>query len=171
MLRTSDFLEKKLADVIENSHYHPILIIVLQSGACKVLYKCLSSLTVLECHRWRSCFQRECLPSPREQEPFISWSAYYSGGATVLEVCLVKSTWPIWTVRQRWMLESKETSRQTVVLGEVMEWLHSKRVVEGTVPRGYAKLRGDNRRELLIQNWSNAELHFPLFYLYSRIQI
>jgi hypothetical protein len=27
-----------------------------------------------------------------------------------VEVCLIKSTWPIWTVRQRWMLESKETS-------------------------------------------------------------
>jgi hypothetical protein len=70
----------------EFTDYHPILIIVvLQSGA---LY-CLSSLTVLECNRWRSCFQWW------EQEPFTSWTAYCRGGATVLEACFItgKARW------------------------------------------------------------------------------
>jgi hypothetical protein len=40
----------------EFTNYHPI-IIVLGHGAYKVLYKCLSSFTVLECHRWWSCFR------------------------------------------------------------------------------------------------------------------
>jgi hypothetical protein len=58
MLRLSHFLDELADDYRKFTDYHPILIIVLQCGAYKVLYKCLSSLTVLECHRWRSCFQR-----------------------------------------------------------------------------------------------------------------
>jgi hypothetical protein len=58
----------------------------------------------------------------------------------------------------------------------------------GTVPGGYAKLRSEHQgdladcllivqlvlcvSDLLIQNESNAQMHFPLFFcLYNRIQI
>jgi hypothetical protein len=49
----------------------------------------------------------------------------------------------------------------------------------GTVPGGYAKLRGEHQgdladitSDLLIRNESNAQLHFLLFFcLYSRIQM
>jgi hypothetical protein len=59
------------------------------------------------------------LPSRREQEPLGR------GGATVLEVCLIKSTWPIWTVGQKLR---KPVDR--VVLG------------------GYAELNGEHQGDL-----------------------
>jgi hypothetical protein len=62
----------------------------------------------------------------------------------VLEVCLIKSNHG-----QHGQFELRG-SRQTVVLGGCP--MAAFKEGGGTVPRGYAKLRGDNEGDSLIQN-------------------